>query len=1656
MNIPLQMEATLSLSLVYSFFSGKLMSKVVQHRLIQVQHATKKTSLNDSWTFLLDTQVPAIAVSHSCEKIIKLTNDTNVLQTIQTLQHLLLTCQDPLKTPVLLRTITRLLVLYDYGDRHPFIVLLDQRPDLYFNLLEELDYLITQTDQLGRCVMDFIHAVYLHKSFDTSPLLTRLHQLPFRPYLAQLILDYPLQKDSRRLLPLLDIVLVEKTIDDVAYRFLDRLLAAIIGDNAIMPYLVRLERIVLMFLDTLDPDLFWACMCFVLLKAQTVDQQELLLRLLIKINSSREVTVHVLRMAYLPLYQLLSEYSNDKEFDSLKHLVLQLISELDQKRDLTWSKTSSSNIQLLASGGIYGPLMHMMMYLDKIYTHTYPECSSESPLEQTFHLLFSFPFIFDEDMDHQCQVYTTMVHLSGDYKFPLFLFLLRQLQSSHHPRLITHLLGDVLLQLADTDDPIMTTKVLQVLLSAIPSDASSAMASLAVRALGRLYQRQPRVWQELKRVFSEWILRRKSSSTVRRKGVDREAIQMELAILTTMRDVCRFRPHQCAPDILPMAVSLLQSCSDLSMASLSILMNIINQSVQAGLAEPRSIWQIAVVYLAMFAAEQGAVVLLKEVCQFYALAGARDDSSEYYLQFKHILLKDYILPLVGDDAKIASYALEALACFPSRDIQMILPEKASDYLQQLVTNEPNPSQSVLLTTLVSDELDHMRRGLFKQDNHSIKPTEGEETVRNDRGQVIAERESELENIFKTQWEEARVAPGLRSGYALARLHTMHETSVGTTDMSKSHWYRLMVTCFTDISLTDHLLVRVSSVMAWKSFFKNALKQVGHELEATVSLLVKDLCRRLEHSTVPGATCNIFLALTGLIQMTQPFIPHFTTSCASDLIEWVMKHYISLAGSPLSHSAHLMSEEVQFAARFALGHFAGCIVSNKSLARQMYETLIPSATETQSRSRPMDTAVDLVQFANGYAAGHCIGAFSTYPAATEHTQELKEEGIKALLDYSKMPSSSDSRVLGILMGLASQLKGNQVEDDLLDYATESLELYLTGASVNRGRLFGSMWICSTGALGEDQVDYSLSSRIESTLAAASTDASLGQHFYHFTVPYATVQYHSHLFTSDDTFYAQAFEPLFHSIQSDDASSHYRIASLFALGSLLGIHYLSQSADFVLEGQHYDATAQRPGLDKLAAVAGLTVRSAPTGNLKSGRIAAVVCGKVIEHAQQLVDALQPTDETHLTSTVSSSSEPASYHRLNSNTSYLRAIFDQLNEAKPQTVEMLLKSLVHTPGPLPPVNWFPLMRKLYKIKPECCLQFASAHADTSFSLSEFLITQVQSALQHMSSCSLVFQQTDAFATLLTLAGLPSLQSTEQKTIRRGMNAVIKKIHLSENRLLELIDLIHQKFFSLDPSIQKACLVTLKHHLPYKPEEDKVQLVQSIRQSIFQSITLPLLSNNKQTEDLLRDAIDCSITQIDQLIQTSQDWNEMSLDMVYPRLVSLCELYHQQPDQKPLLMKHLSTAITMLIRRSGEMKDIWPYWTVISSCLSEDCSNLKERLSWILRVLDAFVVYASLDSANDQDLYHSLSLGLYQILNGLSLTFCQPGNPRMQFMETVYLLNTFILDAHPYPTEREQIIKRVFKLSNMTNKLQADDSAEFFECVRLGLPEDFLYPME
>ncbi|CAO3663134.1 unnamed protein product [Rhizopus stolonifer] len=1490
------------------------------------------------------------------------------------------------------------------------------------------------------------------------------------------------------------------------YPIVDRALIGASKNESVLPYLSRVERMYLAIDNNqIIPESFqanlsllWTSYSFLLLKAQTLDEQQSILNFIRYCINHGTIPKRLMQVAYLPLFQTLSELMDktaSKRIQTLKEDVLSLIHVLDETKDIDVDiNTAKSSItEIIKFNDINGLLGHLATHVISSYSNNMPELSNKSlsNTSKDLGLLFKIPYTLSDDTQIQCKALTELSDLSvaqeTSYKFPTLLFLLHIIRhSSKKPTTLLHIFYHILPSLADANDPVITSKVLQIITSVIHTEADTSLAALGVRSLAVVCERQPRAWQELKKVFTDWILRRKSR-TLRRK-IDLSVTgptKLELAVLTTMRDMCKSKPRECAPDILPMIISLLQSCQDLSMASLSLIMDIVCTCVEAGFVEPRSIWSIVVVYIAQFSLDTGierSLLLAKQLCRFYALAGDKDEVTEPYLQFKETILTRFIEPLLDNEIsceEAKSYALEALSHFSSNDISTILPEKAKDYLPVVLESRtPNKSYEHVLVKLMSNELDHMRRGLFKEESN--KQTE---SVKKRGVNQIGEREREIERIFTEKWLEGHVAPGLRAGYATGILHISDFSSEPVPEhsiqsVSKTKWYRTMVTSFTDITLTDHLLIRVSSISSWQSFFQAVLKGKEVAAESIASILLSDLLSRLERSTVPGVSSNVLLAMTGLVSTLRLIIPSFAVSCANEIIDVLLKNYVNVFGSTISHSAHLMSEEVQFAARFALGHLSTHIISNEKTAASLSQALISAATKASNKTRNIDNAVDLVQFANGYAASHFISNVISWPTKTEPLDILGKQGLYQLLDYCNTPNICESRILGIMMGWASKLNPTAMEE-VIWLAKDLVKSYLSGHSVNKGLLFGSAWVCAMyGTVGGDDIDEECINVLESAVFKASTDNQLAQHFYHFSVPYAQFCRSRLILSSegenegsDD--YIKSFQREFERIQNDDPSSNYRIASIFDLGCLLGVTYLTvdQSDNLYIESRKYNVNARSIVWEKLIPVAGLIGRSAPVGNLKSGRIAAAVCGKIIGSSHLIANVSQTNERPAAPELLllSTSSEPATYSRLNQNTSYIRAVFDNLVEMMERKekselqnrITLLLSSLLSTPGPLPPVNWFALINNISSLsKPlhHLCINFASAHAYTSLSLSEFLLSQLNSIvgpLKHTvdPQLSLLLSSEIGIGKVLELAGLPSVVKTQKEiAMRRGMNAVTKKTSISDSRCIEVIEGYAKKIMSFEEDTQKQFFATLFNHMPVQEitkEESKAKLGADIKNVILQEVTISFAARVElSTEPIFRQCVACSLTSP---IQLSQDGSEknyfnqtLSVNDTLGKIVAISELYllASKGAQRQSLIKWITAATVYLIGQpSTSILD--ECWGVIAKTIQRDASNEQEMLAWIMRVLDAFIVYGNISEMSVDCVRNSMANGLFPILTclleqQLPRPVLETTDKEIQIADVVYKMSHMIDIGNNYTAEQEQIALRLFTLIDITGKSSSESFAK------------------
>ena len=189
------------------------------------------------------------------------------------------------------------------------------------------------------------------------------------------------------------------------------------------------------------------------------------------------------------------------------------------------------------------------------------------------------------------------------------------------------------------------------------------------------------------------------------------------------------------------------------------------------------------------------------------------------------------------------------------------------------------------------------------------------------------------------------------------------------------------------------------------------------------------------------------------------VPSCATSCASELIKRLT------LGSGYKNEASLRSEEAKFAVRMCVGHIAECIITNEKEVSEVLESLLAHATDDQFAAKEVGLDVDLVQFADGYAAGHFAAVLSAWPTKTTMLEKLARDGMATLLTLCKSPNMSESRVLGIMMGWASRFQRPEMED-VYRFGRETLRRHADGQETNKGRILGSTWVCGYGALDHD--------------------------------------------------------------------------------------------------------------------------------------------------------------------------------------------------------------------------------------------------------------------------------------------------------------------------------------------------------------------------------------------------------------------------------------------------------------------------------------------------------------------------------------------------------------------------------------------------------------
>ncbi|KAF9204171.1 hypothetical protein BGZ49_005617 [Haplosporangium sp. Z 27] len=1226
-------------------------------------------------------------------------------------------------------------------------------------------------------------------------------------------------------------------------------------------------------MPSLPFDILWPLLSFLLLNPPTVDEQRIVVEWMSAfITTTGESTnAMIANLAFLPVFQVMGE--------SQSEIVAKKCSEILQTLEVIPRATQvhfQPSTAYLATTGVAAMIQAEVSYLHKAWN--FPQSEGQETLftlgdDSALSSLIYTTFMFHTDEVKRINAITQQAQVEENrlVTLVLFIYLLRVDPS---PRVKLHLLQEAIPSLVTSSDEVVTAKILRTILTLIngvpnaPSGSkfvNSHMGAVGVRILFLIWKRQPRVWKTLRHVIHGWVESRPRLFKTPLKG--EPEYDMEVAILTTIRDICAFDAAGYAEVLIPFLANLLGSV-ELYASSICTIIETMNLTVEANVVEPRAAWNVLLCHVAEHAVNTGHSGMLQEMCVFYGIVGSRSEDTQVYLDLREAVLLGYIQPLLSfEDPEILSSALKALSCFNAPEIMPILPtESPIQYVRERIL-EANETMvvdeySLILEKLVRHELLHMRRGLFK--DATLKKAAPDSTSGAQELERLQGVLSVVSSNILHKWQSGDVNPGLRIGYALSSQlcssvvsKSEVEENRDTVDAVRAQQgYRNVMTALTDVTLTDHLVERISVLEGWAALFDNMwIPSDDSETLNIAETLISDL------------------------------LPHPASTVQSAILA---KHLLQNYVHPESLSDVGGSDEVQFAVLVSLSFITPLVAVDEKLVTSVLSVFIERVHADSLKSSTPSDLSNWATFATGWAFCNLLAGLVDTPTKTAELDEIYLQNLQQLLTVFETNSASFALTLGILIAFprlsiaitsssSTTRKTSSSNDEMeaiqkiRDMARDDIGKFLDDQQQQLSvqalaRLLGAPWVIAfsdrtKASLDERKQDTSLLDRL---LLAVTAKRELQAQLVHFTIPFCQM-IHTNLdvrnpSSSDISLFAGRIHSLVNLIRTTPTSAA-RHTAVIALATLFGIDW-SQCANIASVGSHglfsYLTSSSNPvamasvtntALTTLMELSGLSISitapsadsAAPSGgtssnphaivipglkapnaksalmiqDLKAGRLAAFVLGHIAYHFNRLGQA----DAGKFTGT---SGEPKDYSRLPVSTSWLRALWEGLWEplqmgtaerAKKSytaSLELLLYTVHGLPAPLPAVNWFPLLSQLVSSEPKLnvsAIHMASRHANTSTSLMEFLVMSMSSFQvgnmdsekdEGLSAEELLVGE-EGLGRILTLGGLPLIaldgdQALVELEKVRGLDSLAKRVTLPSSRAIDLVEkLVKTLFFGV-----------------------------------------------------------------------------------------------------------------------------------------------------------------------------------------------------------------------------------------------------------------------
>ncbi|RKP06024.1 hypothetical protein THASP1DRAFT_32151 [Thamnocephalis sphaerospora] len=651
------------------------------------------------------------------------------------------------------------------------------------------------------------------------------------------------------------------------------LLDSVAADQPVRPWLSMLERLHLGATTVGDDGyvaLALACCAWLLFTAATPRDLLCIIRILrTTLQRAAASTLAVQRLAALaalPLLQLLSDAGDAQ----LRTLAAETFSTIEASLHSVVEHNADASVALgqqfedmLGTACLTGQLAMVAHFTRCFVDATAMQTHRGSQATSLEVLFFDAPFIFAASADyrHPLLVFPELAYL------PVYLYLLRTSSDSMRATILLRTLPGL------ATDASGTAAVVKLATGMIAHREGGRLAATGVRTLLAAWRHNPRVWRVLRSVCADWIQKHPRVAA----GGSHRSVDMELAVVFTLRDVVQERAKECGEDVLSLVATLLQTCCLTPMA-LSAALDAICSCVHADIVDARTVWTVLISHVASVAKQRSPpnARVMRTLCRFFALAGKIREDTEGNVEFKRTVLADYLWPLafptadthaVQDDT-VRAAALDALAQFSTADLAVVMPE-TSRQLLSLIIDDPQPAHARLLTTLMRDEVHVMRRGLFKGASSALA------TSKHQRASAAAREQLEqyLAKLHES-WSMGEISPSLCSAGALAAMHHTEEM------IDASLAARLVCDLARDANFSEGLLWRLGAVPSWITFFRRILGDDNATRAGQVAnACYQGICDQLAASRIPAEIGNLrrphiaagdyanFATVTALAQLT---------------------------------------------------------------------------------------------------------------------------------------------------------------------------------------------------------------------------------------------------------------------------------------------------------------------------------------------------------------------------------------------------------------------------------------------------------------------------------------------------------------------------------------------------------------------------------------------------------------------------------------------------------------------------------------------------------------------------------------------------------------------------------------------------------------------